>query len=130
VLEILLIAGSLGLSNFAASIAIGISCVDRQTHTRGSADDQDPAMSTMPTTRLLVLAAALSIDNLVVGFALGTHHVSVVLSVIAIAAVSVGLSLVGLEFGSRLGTRVERDSEPIGGRVLIGVGIGILVNII
>jgi putative Mn2+ efflux pump MntP len=35
------------------------------------------------------------------------------------------MSLVGLELGSRLGERVEKWSEEIGGAVLIGVGVAL-----
>jgi putative Mn2+ efflux pump MntP len=41
--------------------------------------------------RLLLLAACLSIDNLIVGFALGAYDVPVVLAVTVIALVSVAL---------------------------------------
>jgi manganese efflux pump family protein len=81
-------------------------------------------------TRLIVTAFALSIDNLVVGFALSTIHVSVAAAAAIIAVVSVTMSLIGLELGERLGTIVESRSEEVGGVVLIGVGcllgIGIL----
>jgi manganese efflux pump family protein len=180
-LALLLVAGSLGLNNLAASIAIGLSGVDRATRTRtalafglfeagmpllglvigrqlshalgGAADTvggllliavgarvtiaavRSPHGS--PATRagagtgkLLVLAAALSIDNLVVGFALGAYRTPLVLSVAIIAIVSVGLSLLGLELGARLGARVERRSELLSGIVLIAVGLAILTGLL
>ncbi len=71
---------------------------------------------------LIVVGAALSIDNLIVGFALGTHHVALALAALVIAAVSVGMSLVGLELGSRIGARVGEYGELLGGAVLILVG--------
>jgi putative Mn2+ efflux pump MntP len=80
--------------------------------------------------RLVVTAAALSIDNLAIGFALGTYHVSLVTATVTIAVVSVGLSLIGLELGSRIGTRVGEYSELLGGGVLIGVGILLGVGVI
>ena len=46
------------------------------------------------------------------------------------AVVSVGLSLLGLELGSRLGSRVGEWSEEIGGAVLILVGIAIGAGLI
>ena len=55
---------------------------------------------------LIVLAAALSIDNLAVGFALGASHVNVVVAALVIGVVSTGLTLAGLELGSRLGSRL------------------------
>jgi putative Mn2+ efflux pump MntP len=183
VLTILLIAVSVGLDNFAASIAIGLAGVDRRVrlriavvfgafeagmpliglvvgnsvaHSLGdsahliggalliatgaqglyttlrSAGDQElgTVLTTSKLSRLIVLGAALSIDNLVVGFALGADHAALVPSIVAIGVVSVGLSLVGLELGARLGERVERYGELIGGCVLVCVGVAILTRLI
>jgi manganese efflux pump family protein len=181
VLALLLVAGSLGLNNLAASIAIGLSGVDRATRTRTalafglfeagmpvvglligrqlshalggaanvvggllliavgvrvtisavrSGEDSAPAVAAVQMRNLLVLAAALSIDNLVVGFALGAFRTPLVLSVAVIAIVSVGLSLLGLELGARLGARIEHRSELLSGIVLIGVGLAILTGLL
>jgi putative Mn2+ efflux pump MntP len=182
VLAILLVAGSLGLDNFAVSIAIGLSGVDRRlrarvalafglfetgmpvvglllgrqlSHALGggahivggllliaagayatiSALRVDDAPDSQPYAaakigRLLMLAVGLSIDNLIVGFALGADHASLVLSIATIALVSVGLTLLGLELGNRLGERVEHGSELLGGIVLTAVGVAILTNVI
>lgn len=75
--------------------------------------------------RLLLIGAALSIDNLVIGFALGTFHVNLLVAAIVIAAVSVAFSLLGLEIGQRLGGRLGQRSGLVGGGVLIAVGIAI-----
>jgi putative Mn2+ efflux pump MntP len=75
--------------------------------------------------RLILIAAALSIDNLVVGFALGTYRVNPVVAAVTIAAVSVALSLLGLEVGGRLGERLGQRSELVGGVVLILVGFAV-----
>lgn len=177
---LLLVAGSLGLSNFAASIAIGLSGVDgnlrlkvafafglfeagmpllglvlgRQlAHTLGSnahilagvllaatglytlrsACTTTPAERSIPDQRvgrLLVVGAALSVDNLIVGFALGAYHVSVALAAAIIAAVSVALSLAGLELGQHLGQRIERDSEILSAGILIAVGAAIAAGLL
>lgn len=183
-LALLLVAGSLGLNNLAASIAIGVSGVNRAararvalafgafeagmpvvgllighqlSHALGSAahiigglvliavgaqitiaatrsqrpaaaGSDDPASAHLG--RLLLLAAGLSIDNLVVGFALGAYRAPLAVSVAVIAGVSVGLSLVGLELGARLGTRVEHRSEVLSGIVLVGTGLAILTNLL
>jgi putative Mn2+ efflux pump MntP len=75
--------------------------------------------------KLLVTALALSIDNLAVGFAIAVYNVNIVLAAVMMGVVSVGLSLLGLELGSRLGERVEEWSEEIGGGVLILVGVAL-----
>jgi putative Mn2+ efflux pump MntP len=174
-LAVLLVAGSLGLSNFAASIAIGIAGVNRQlrlrvalafglfeagmpilglllgrslAHALGSrahvvggallvaagaftlvqalrTTDGSPTPPDVRWARLVPLAAGLSIDNLIVGFALGAYEVPIVLAVTTIALVSVAMSVVGLELGGRLGSRAEHNSELLGGIVLVCVGVAI-----
>jgi putative Mn2+ efflux pump MntP len=89
--------------------------------------------SGQPVGRLLVTGLALSMDNLVVGFAVGTFPVSLATAVIVIAAVSVGMSLAGLELGSRLGARLGARTgsrgELLGGLALIGVGIALAAGV-
>ena len=77
---------------------------------------------------LVVTGAALSVDNLIVGFALGATKVPVWLAVVVISVVSVAMSLLGLELGRRLGTTVEKWSAEIGGAVLVGVGISVVLS--
>ena len=178
-LALLLVATSLGLDNFAASIAIGLSGVKRTlrvriavtfglfeagmpvvglfvgrhlAHSLGNkanlvggalliaaglyaaveavrAEEGEQPSSDAHFGRLVFLAAGLSIDNLIVGFALGTHHSPFLLAVALIAVISVGLSLTGLELGARLGDRVGSVSELLGGAVLAAVGIAIATNL-
>ena len=183
-LALLLVAVSLGLSDFAGAVGIGVSGVDARTRLRvglvfglfetgmpivglllghslagtlghaahwigaalliavggytlikavrdRSADDRGPeaAGPGQGTGRLLVTGLALSVDNLAVGFALGAYHVSVLLAAVVIGAVSVALSLVGLELGNRLGARTGERSELIGGLVLIAVGAAIAAGV-
>ena len=82
------------------------------------------------TGRLLVTGIALSIDNLAIGFALGAYHVNLATAAVIIGAVSVTLSLAGLELGHRLGTKVGERGELLGGLVLIAVGIAIASGIL
>lgn len=172
--RLLLVALSVGLSNFAAAVGLSLSGVDRALRIRvvllfgvfeagmpviglvlghglagtlGSASRwigggllvatgvwtalrQTPAGAKPGTGQLVVAAAALSVDNLVVGFALGTLAVSLPEAAGVIAGVSVALSLVGLEIGARLGSRVERWSEEIGGGVLVAVGAVIMAGLL
>ena len=78
-------------------------------------------------TRLgpLTLAAALSVDHLVVGFALRTSRESVAPAAVVIAVVSVGMALVGLELGARPARSVGERSGEIGGALLVVVGVAI-----
>jgi putative Mn2+ efflux pump MntP len=185
VAALLLVAVSLGLSNFAASVGIGVAGIDKQTRLRvgvifglfetvmpivglllsrslaatlghaahwigaglliatglyalaqavRSRDSQQagdqPAQASLPTGRILITGLALSIDNLAVGFALGTYHVSFAVAAIVIGAVSGTLSVLGLELGNRIGSRAGDWGELVSGIVLIGAGIAIAAGAI
>ncbi|HEY2077403.1 MAG TPA: manganese efflux pump [Streptosporangiaceae bacterium] len=197
VLALFLVAASVGMSNLAASIAIGVSGVDARTRLRvglvfgafeagmpvvgliigaqaagslghaarwvgaglliavglyalasaaragraqapahpqragSTADPADRAPGTADqvqpprVSHLLVSGLALSLDNLVVGFALGAYHTSIALGVIVIGSVSVALSLIGLELGAGIGRWAGRRGEQLAGVMLISVGIAI-----
>lgn len=181
---LLLVALALGLSNFAASVGIGLSGVSGQARLRvgvvfglfetgmpvlglllghglaghlghatrwagaalliatgcyavaqaaRSRRHRGPGQRPRPvptTSQLLVTGTALSIDNLAVGFALGTVRVSVAIAVVVIGAVSVGLSLAGLELGGRVGSRAGDHGEVLGGVVLVGVGIAVAAGLL
>ncbi|MBO0814937.1 MAG: manganese efflux pump [Actinobacteria bacterium] len=115
----------------ALLIATGVYALIQAARTRSPGDNERQAATTgLHTGRLLVTGLALSIDNLAVGFALGTYHVSLLLAAVVIGAVSVSLSLVGLELGDRLGTRTGERGEIVGGLVLIGVGIAIATGLL
>jgi manganese efflux pump family protein len=75
--------------------------------------------------RLLVSGFVLSLDNLVVGFALGTYQVGILAGAGLIGAVSVIMSLAGLELGGLLGRWVGERSEQMSGVILILVGAAI-----
>jgi manganese efflux pump family protein len=76
--------------------------------------------------KLLATGIALSLDNLVAGFALGAERISVVLGAVVFGVVSIAMSLAGLEVGALIGKRASGGSgDLIGGAVLIGVGVAI-----
>jgi putative Mn2+ efflux pump MntP len=75
--------------------------------------------------RLLASALALSIDNLVVGFALGSYQVGILVGAVVIGVISVALSLVGLEFGARIGRRAGERGQVLGGVILASVGLAV-----
>jgi putative Mn2+ efflux pump MntP len=99
-----------------------------QARRDGPADQAQPAAQ--HAGRLIVTGLALSIDNLAVGFALGTYHLSLAVSAAVIGAVSVAMSLAGLELGARIGTRTGRYGEYFGGAILILVGAAIAAGLL
>lgn len=179
-LGLLLVSVSVGLSNFAGAIGIGLSGIDARTRLRvgiafglfealmpiaglllgqavagylghiakyvGSAilvltgaytiwqgrrvTAEQEEKPDFDNRRLVVTAVALSIDNLAVGFALAVYRIPIVLAAATMGVISVCLSLVGLELGSRLGARVEAWSEELGGAVLILVGLALAIGVL
>jgi len=97
---------------------------------RKSSEEGPDGHEVLQTPQLLLTAAALSIDNLIVGFALGVHQVPILLAAGVIALVSVAMAVLGLQLGDRLGARFESLSEEIGGGVLILVGLALAVGIL
>lgn len=176
-LTLILVGLSVGLGNFAASVAIGLSGLNRSLrlkialvfgifetvmplvglalgsrvagslgqranllgggllvatglHLTISAlkqrDNKEVAKAAGGTfSKLLLTAIALSIDNLIVGFSLGTHQQSLITAAAVIGISSVALSMVGLEVGSRLSSKVEEYSEILSGLILVGVGVAV-----
>jgi manganese efflux pump family protein len=92
--------------------------------TRPAAQPESPSPSSR-FGRLLVSGFVLSLDNLVVGFALGTYQVSILAGAALIGAVSVTMSLAGLELGGLLGRWVGDRGEQMSGVILILVGAAI-----
>jgi manganese efflux pump family protein len=72
--------------------------------------------------QLLLGGLVLSGDNLAAGFALGAYHTSVAVAAVVFGVVSVGMSLVGLELGARIGAAAGERSELIACALLIVVG--------
>ena len=110
-------------------IATGIYALVQAVRTWQQTGEARDGAAGPPTGRLLITGLALSIDNLAVGFALGTYHVSLAVAVVVIGAVSVAMSLLGLELGNRLGAKTGERGEFVGGLVLIGVGIALATGI-
>jgi manganese efflux pump family protein len=84
-----------------------------------------PPPASPGTVRLVLTGLALSLDNLVVGFALGAYHAPVVAGAVTFGAVSVMLTLIGLELGSKVARWVGPRGEQLAGLVLIALGIAI-----
>jgi manganese efflux pump family protein len=170
VVALLVVAVALGLNNFGAAIAIGVSGVDRRTEIKvatvfGLCDVVMPATGMLIGTglagplgsaarwagagilfvtaiwgliealrggdddtpqawhgwRLLVSGAALSLDDLAVGLALGTVRYSIVLAVALFGLMSFIMSIIGLKLGRKLGTATGEHGEIVGAIVLIGI---------
>ena len=118
-------------------IIVGASGLVRSLRDRRRRSAREPGESPVPTAqpeapspssglgRLLVSGFVLSLDNLVIGFALGTYQVGILAGAALIGAVSVTMSLAGLELGGLLSRWVGERSEQMSGVILILVGAAI-----
>ena len=112
-LALILVAVSLGLSNFAAAIGIGISGVSARTR-----------------LKVGIIFGLFEAGMPIAGLALGAFHVNLAVAAITIGGISVALSLIGLELGAQIGARTGQRGELLGGLVLIAVGAAIAAGLI
>ena len=114
----------------ALLIGIGLATVVQAARQSPAAAGTDHPAPPGSPGRLLLSAFALSLDNLAAGFALGTMHIGIAEGAIVIGVVSVGLSLAGLELGSRIGAAAGRRGEQLGGVILVAVGVAIATGVL
>jgi putative Mn2+ efflux pump MntP len=90
--------------------------------------DDDDAPHAWHGWRLLVSGAALSLDDLAVGLALGTVRYPIVLAVALFGLMSFVMSIIGLKLGGKLGTAAGEHGEVVGAIVLIGISGAMAMN--
>ena len=84
---------------------------------------------TVPGLRaLLVLSVATSVDALAVGVSLSVMPLSIWVAIAVIGATTLLVSLLATWLGHRVGDRLGKPAEIIGGLVLIGIGLKILLE--
>lgn len=74
----------------------------------------------------LVLGLALSLDNLTVGFGLGMLDVPIGIAAVTFGIVSLVMTLVGLEVGRFLGSRLSISADKLSGGVLLLIAVVML----
>ena len=77
---------------------------------------------------LLTLSVATSIDALAVGLSFSILSRSIWLPATAIGGITFVVSLIGFEFGRRIGVLLEKWAGIAGGLILIGIGVKILIE--
>ncbi len=75
----------------------------------------------------LLLAVALSLDNLTVGFGLGMLQVSLPIAAVTFGLVSLVMTFIGLEVGRFVGTKVSVSADKLSGGVLLLVALMMLL---
>lgn len=84
-------------------------------------EEEEVQKMAMPGFKSIILAMALSLDNLTVGFGLGMLQVSLTLAAITFGCISLVMTYIGLEIGRFLGAKVTMSSDKLSGIVLIAV---------
>lgn len=90
--------------------------------------DPDKKCNTGNLMTLLILSIATSIDALAVGISFSILQVTILQPIIIIGLITFSLSLIGFILGDRIGTRLGKKVDILGGLMLIGIGVKILVE--
>lgn len=78
---------------------------------------------------LIIQGIATSIDALSVGFTIADYStLSAFVASLIIAAVTFGICMTGLVIGKKVGTKLNKKADIIGGIILIAIGIEIFVK--
>ena len=97
---------------------------------RGSRSPGEPGTGqSWPVGRVVASGLALSVDNLAAGFALGAYHTGLAVAAVVFGAVSVIMSLAGLELGAKLGVGTSDRCELIASVMLIAVGAAVAAGV-
>ncbi|MFN2465963.1 MAG: manganese efflux pump MntP family protein [Candidatus Dormibacteria bacterium] len=119
-------AGAIGArANLVAGIVLVLIGAYTLWETRKETRDLD-----IPVRRrtIILLAVALSLDNLVVGFGLGLLKAPVLVAAGFMGASSLVLTIIGLELGKRLGKHLGDRAELFSGLVLIAAGLFVAIH--
>lgn len=91
--------------------------------TRKPCDNQHLARWLTSWRGLISLSAAMSLDNLIIGFSLGLSGVPPLLTASVIMLCSVSFAWVGLQIGARSRRTFESQSEALSGLLLLAVAV-------
>jgi len=109
-------------------LAFGLLCLVGGKMLRDSLSSSNPKDKRDPTRGivLVVLSVATSIDALAVGLSLAFLRVEIWRPSMVIGIVAATLSVIGISLGNRMGPKLGRWAELMGGCILIFIGIRVL----
>ena len=112
---------------FAILVFLGVRMIRE-----GIGDDEEQQFDPTKLATVLVLAIGVSIDALAVGISftcIGMNSLSsIVYPLVAIGVTSFAMALGGCFIGSLIGSKLKFPVEPIGGAVLVILGVKILLE--
>ncbi len=127
------LAGS-GIKQYAESfdhwIAFGILALlgGKMVYESFKTDPEERSFNPLDIRVMIGMAIATSIDALVVGFSFALLDFKILISVGIIGAVTYIVAMLGMLFGKKIGSRMGRRMEMLGGVMLFLIGLKILIE--
>jgi len=127
------LAGS-GIKNYAEDfdhwIAFGILALlgGKMIIESFKTDPEERQFNPLAFRVMIGMAIATSIDALIVGFSFALLNYRILVSVGIIGAVTYTVAMLGMLFGKKIGSRMGRRMEILGGVMLILIGLKILIE--
>ncbi len=116
--------------NFDHWIAFGILGLlgGKMIYESYKADPENRTFNPLNIRVMIGMAIATSIDALIVGFSFALLNYNILISIVIIGAVTYIVAMLGILFGKKIGSRMGRRMEIIGGLMLILIGLKILIE--
>ena len=127
------LAGS-GMKNYAENfdhwIAFGILALlgGKMIYESFKTDPEDRNFNPLDFKVMIGMAIATSIDALVVGFSFALLNYKILVSVGIIGFITYVVAMLGMLFGKKIGARMGRRMEILGGVMLFLIGLKILIE--
>lgn len=127
------LAGS-GIKSYAESydhwIAFGILALlgGKMIYESFKNDPEDRSFNPLDIKVMIGMAIATSIDALIVGFSFALLDYKILISVGIIGSVTYVVAMLGMLFGKKIGVRMGRRMEILGGLMLMLIGLKILIE--
>lgn len=120
---------NLNLGNFTGPVAFIILLIIGVHMIRESfKSEEECGYGELTLRRLLLLSIATSIDAFATGISFSLLDINIWPAVIMIALITFSLSLAGVYFGCRIGSKFKNGAELSGGVILIIIGMKILIE--
>jgi manganese efflux pump family protein len=91
-------------------------------------DPEDRSFNPLDIRVMIGMAIATSIDALIVGFSFALLNYKIIVSIGIIGAVTYIVAMLGMLFGKKIGSRMGRRMEMLGGVMLVLIGLKILIE--
>jgi putative Mn2+ efflux pump MntP len=118
------------IANYDHWVAFGLLCILglKMVYESLKKDKEASNFNPLNFMVLLGMAIATSIDALVVGVSFALIEMNIYWSILVIGGVTFLVSMVGMLFGKKVGGKLGKRMEIVGGLILIGIGIKILLE--